>query len=166
MEYCKTPESFRKNSKEIDKLLVYGQWTRTNCSCQRQCNQDFYVAYTEMTKMKPTESKISKLRVFYQVQFDFADVKVVSTFYSFKGFHVWRNRRVGRLRSCFPTLRYRRIARFPAWLFRSDRVRDCRRHRSNLSVIQPTIDQQMQRSQLIIPVYTQTIAQVSLQTRV
>lgn len=70
MTYCNTPESFWNNSKEIDNLLVYGQWTRTNCNhCQRQCHQDFYIAYTEMTKMKPTENKISKLRVFYQVFF-------------------------------------------------------------------------------------------------
>ncbi len=69
MEYCNTPDSFWNNSKEIDNLLVYGHWARNSCShCQRQCNQDFYIAYTEMTKMKPSENKISKLRVFYQVE--------------------------------------------------------------------------------------------------
>lgn len=65
MEYCNTPDSYWNNSKEIDNLLVYGQWTSNNCShCQRQCHQDFYIAYTEMTKSKPMESK---LRLFYQV---------------------------------------------------------------------------------------------------
>ncbi|XP_046456628.1 acid-sensing ion channel 4-A-like [Daphnia pulex] len=75
MEYCNTPDSFWNNSKEIDNLLVYGHWARNSCShCQRQCNQDFYIAYTEMTKMKPSENKISKLRVFYQ-DFTFDEIE-------------------------------------------------------------------------------------------
>lgn len=136
MEYCNTPDSFWNNSKEIDNLLVYGQWSRNNCShCQRQCNQDFYIAYTEMTKMKPTESKISKLRVFYQVKFTsrrspFRRFLILL----FAGFHFRRNRRERRLRSCFPSLRYRRLVRFPAGLFCSDRLRDCRRHCPNLFI--------------------------------
>ena len=147
MTYCNTPESFWNNSKEIDNLLVYGQWTRTNCShCQRQCHQDFYIAYTEMTKMKPTENKISKLRVFYQVFFTEKSFLSLYNCIPFAGFHVWRDRRECRLWSRFSTLRYWRLTWFPSWLFCFDCLRDCRRHRSNLFIIYASFDQQMQRN--------------------
>ena len=68
LEYCATQESYDVNVKIIDNLLFHGHWSTNNCSsCRRQCDQDIYVAYTEMTQMKPKDRRISKLRVFFQV---------------------------------------------------------------------------------------------------
>jgi len=68
LDYCSTPESYNVNVKTIENLLFHGHWSTNNCShCRRQCDQDIYVAYTEMTQMKASDRRISKLRVFFQV---------------------------------------------------------------------------------------------------
>ena len=68
MDLCNTSKSYSANVKIIEKYLFHGHWTSNNCTqCQRQCYQDIYIAYTEMTQMKPSDNQLCKLRVFYQV---------------------------------------------------------------------------------------------------
>lgn len=70
MQYCNTPDSYHANVEIIERLLFHGHWTSNNCThCIRQCHQDIYVASTEMTQMKPSDNKLSKLRLFYNVLF-------------------------------------------------------------------------------------------------
>ena len=82
MRYCNTPDTYWNNVLIIEKLLFHGHWTTNNCThCRRQCHQDIYVAYTEMTKMKSNdrnESKVSKLRLFYQVNSELVIVSGVN----------------------------------------------------------------------------------------
>lgn len=75
LEPCATEESFRHSVEVIEDLLFHGQWTVNNCSwCRRACDQDIYVSYTEMTQMKASDSRVSKLRLFYQ-DFTFDEIE-------------------------------------------------------------------------------------------
>ena len=63
-DYCLSPESYSKAALAVDNLLFFGEWSSSNCSCTRQCNQDYFLPYTETSVI---ENKLGRLRVFFQV---------------------------------------------------------------------------------------------------
>ncbi|KAK2713694.1 hypothetical protein QYM36_009537 [Artemia franciscana] len=63
-DYCLSPESYSKAALAVDNLLFFGEWSSSNCSCARQCNQDYFLPYTETSVI---ENKLGRLRVFFQV---------------------------------------------------------------------------------------------------
>ena len=69
IEYCSTPEMYTEANKISEKLLYFGMWSSNNCSCNRQCNQNIYMPYTETMEMGEEDAGIGKLRVYYQVLF-------------------------------------------------------------------------------------------------
>ncbi|KAK2713695.1 hypothetical protein QYM36_009538, partial [Artemia franciscana] len=70
-DYCSSPESYSKAALAADNLLFFGEWSSSNCSCARQCNQDYFLPYTETSVI---ENKLGRLRVFFQ-DLTFDDIK-------------------------------------------------------------------------------------------
>ena len=66
MDYCATTELYEKHSKKLHQQLFYGKWSSSQCSCQRQCDENIYVTSSETFQMEANETKLSKLRLFYQ----------------------------------------------------------------------------------------------------
>jgi len=67
MDYCATTASYEKHLKKLHQQLFYGQWSSSQCSCQRQCDENIYITSSETFQMEANETKLSKLRLFYQV---------------------------------------------------------------------------------------------------
>jgi len=76
MDYCRTTKSYEKQSKKLQQLLFHGNWSSSQCSCQRQCDQNIYVTSAETYQMDSNQTKLSKLRLFYQ---DFTFDEIVET---------------------------------------------------------------------------------------
>jgi len=76
MDYCATTVMYEKHSKKLHQQLFYGKWSSSQCSCQRQCDENIYVTSSETFQMEANETKLSKLRLFYQ---DFTFDEIIET---------------------------------------------------------------------------------------